>query len=81
MAFGVIAGKIVNPMVLFCLFILVAPTGVLMRLANARPLQLGGLIETPGAIGTKSHQIRPKLAQCEISFRGSRVWILLYRIF
>ena len=41
MAFGVIAGKIVNPIVLFCLFILVVtPTGLLMRLANARPLQL-----------------------------------------
>lgn len=41
MAFGTIAGKIVNPIVLFGLFILVVtPIGLLMRLANARPLQL-----------------------------------------
>ena len=41
MAFGEIAGKVVNPIVLFCLFILlVTPIGLLMRLVKARPLKL-----------------------------------------
>ncbi len=41
MAFGEIAGKVVNPIVLFCLFILlVTPIGLLMRLLKARPLKL-----------------------------------------
>jgi len=41
MTFGELASRIVNPIVLFCLFILVVtPIGLLMRVLNARPLQL-----------------------------------------
>ena len=41
MAFGEVAGRIVNPIVLLVLFIfVVTPTGILMRALNKTPLQL-----------------------------------------
>ncbi|MBU74874.1 MAG: hypothetical protein CMM73_04115 [Rhodospirillaceae bacterium] len=41
MAFGEVAGRIVNPIVIFVLFIfIVTPIGILMRVLNKTPLQL-----------------------------------------